>query len=212
MDRFSYDYVDGAIQHPSVEDVELYGPGFHGYNETKNPLENIVAKYGECPSFDIFFVLHFVRGLDKVMNSTFAFTDATGKKCANQPVKFFEYGDCHPGDACSNNPAFYPPTFTDVVHGRYSGSLMALFMPTPPSHLRDRARLYAHNPDCVNLENYPQSTISSMSSRKWDVQLFGQAGQGLNPIRHLVASAINAGAFSDIRAKVFKHPGKLLCC
>lgn len=200
MDRFTYDFIDAAHAYPRVN-VTVWGKGWHGW-DSMGPLASgaarLQARFGRCPPFDAIVTMQVTNDIEELEWPA----DCEGRP----PVRVFEIPDCaahkEPNATHSHeHPCVRAvPAWADVVMSRYSGPLMALFIPTPP-HLTGRPRLYTHNPDCVN-EAHFSLTPQPLDSRPESVQLFGSVWS-FYPMRDILKRTIESLG----KGRVYTHPG-----
>ncbi|KAJ3028508.1 UNVERIFIED_CONTAM: hypothetical protein HDU68_001504 [Siphonaria sp. JEL0065] len=231
MDRYYYDEVKSAAEHPGLE-VRMWGPGWQGYNTSMTARENIEATFPGL-EFDLIYTKTWHHN---VTSSTAVVIHGTGD-LSESLVYVLPYqmdiGDCHRHKCIKDE---YYPTHADAITFRYAGLIMEFSRPeqwyrresirvsaTFPSldelsrkKLEQPMPFFFHSPDCADesiMHPIPHSTAST-SMPKWEdsrpnlIQLIGSTRKTMYPLRHKVKQGIKAGKIQN--AKVYEHVGYVL--
>ena len=81
MDRYLFDWMEGAMKHPNLE-VTLWGPNHTAWNSDLSPSENLDKKFG-CNHFDLVIVVAIAK-------------EDVPQPCGKS-ILLNEVGDCHRG-------------------------------------------------------------------------------------------------------------------
>ncbi|ORY38784.1 hypothetical protein BCR33DRAFT_741292 [Rhizoclosmatium globosum] len=205
MDRFFYDEVEAALEHPDLN-VFFWGVNFTGWNSALSSTENVQQQFPDV-RFDIVYSMNQNWGLH-----------------IPSAVSVLTIGDCHHPNKCTSSLEPYD----DIVALRYAGELIDLFRYDQwKSYTHSKAMelkrqgdidayyyilsrkmpFFFHHTDCAN-ENvfYPSKfTEDWQESRPIPAQLYGFTWDILYPLRHTVKEGITHGKIFN--AVAYKHPG-----
>ena len=183
MDRFFCDLVSAFVQNNHLINVDYWGPGFDGWNDSFTSVMNVAERFQNTLSPITIVWTSLIH---------FNFTDPN-------IITIHELGDCH-NQACVKdvNP------LSNITSVRYAHILPDIFMFNkeyqPSPH-----QLYVHNSDCANEQLF--SDDIDFSSKTNDIFLYGAVHYILYPLRLKIHQGISNGL---IYGKIYHHPGYCL--
>lgn len=183
MDRFLFDMVRATINYRDLS-VELWGPGFLGYNVSLSTNENILTRF---PDVQFTIVYSSLNHYNFVSNP--------------RTVSVVELGDCN-DEECKSQVNING----NITSVRYAHEIFDMFGGNKfPDHINVNHSLVIHNADCVCLTLVPKLTDVDFNRKNVFASLMGVIRFPLYPLRSKISEAILAGQLKNV--SIYKHPG-----
>ena len=213
MDRFYYEYFEGllALLAPgaraddplaqSLRAVDIFGPGFHGWQETRTVTENLMARLHCCPSMIVVGSRDDDSSNSKLVASL-GNASLVPPQCTGRTELMQFASDCHLSRAeCAAQFKLKGTTIISLFHPQIA--FEALY--PPPANT-----LVAHLPFCVHEEPLAASLRSSLADVSYNMAersgslVVGSQTRALYPLHSKLAKLVHRGLLPG--GRVNPHP------